>query len=66
MTEEAVSMDELIAAREALIVSVVGDMPDGQQQCLDGLERGEPDSLLAIAAAALVRRLEEVSVGNRA
>jgi hypothetical protein len=52
MTEEAVSRDELIIAREAVIVSAVEDVPDGHRQFLAGFERCEPDgSLLGIAAA---------------
>jgi hypothetical protein len=43
MTEEPVSRDELIAAREALIAEIVGKMPDAHRQFLVSFERGEPD-----------------------
>jgi hypothetical protein len=43
MTKEAVSRDELIAAREALIVDIAGNMPDHHRRFLVSFERGEPD-----------------------
>ena len=53
MTEEAVSRDELIAAREALIVEIVGNMPDAHRRFLVSFERGEPDwALLDVQGAA--------------
>jgi predicted nucleotidyltransferase component of viral defense system len=42
MTEEQVSRDELIAAREALIAEIVGRMPDSHRRFLVSFERGEP------------------------
>ena len=53
MTEEPVSRDELIAAREALIAEIVGKMPDSHRQFLVSFERGEPDwTLLDVPGAA--------------
>ena len=43
MTEEPVSLDELIAAREAIIDAIVGDMPEDHRRFLIGFERGEPN-----------------------
>lgn len=42
MTEEPISLDELIAAREAIIDAIVGDMPDDHRRLLLSFERGEP------------------------
>jgi predicted nucleotidyltransferase component of viral defense system len=53
MTEEAVSRDELIAAREALIAEIVERMPDSHRKFLVSFERGEPDwALLDVPGAA--------------
>jgi predicted nucleotidyltransferase component of viral defense system len=53
MTEEPVSRDELIAAREALIAEIVGNMPDSHRQFLISFEHGEPDwTLLGVPGAA--------------
>jgi predicted nucleotidyltransferase component of viral defense system len=53
MTEEQVSRDELIAAREALIAEIVGRMPDSHRRFLVSFERGEPDwALLDVPGAA--------------
>jgi predicted nucleotidyltransferase component of viral defense system len=53
MTEELVSRDELIAAREALIAEIVGKMPDSHRRFLVSFERGEPDwALLDVSGAA--------------
>jgi predicted nucleotidyltransferase component of viral defense system len=46
MTEEPVALDELIAAREALIEEIVGRMPDFHRRFLVSFERGEPDWVL--------------------
>lgn len=52
MTEEAVNLDQLLAAREALIKAIVGDMPDEHRQFLVSFERGEPDwPLLGVPSA---------------
>ena len=49
MTEEPVALDELLEAREALIATIVGDMPEQQRRFLVLFERGEPDwSLLPL------------------
>jgi hypothetical protein len=53
MTEQAVSRDELIAAREALIAEIVGKMPDAHRRFLISFERGEPDwALLGVPGTA--------------
>jgi predicted nucleotidyltransferase component of viral defense system len=53
MTEDLVSRDELVAAREALIVDIVGGMPDAHRSFLISFERGEPDwSLLDVPGAS--------------
>ncbi len=53
MTEEPVALDDLIAAREAIIADVVGKMPKAHRQFLTLFERGEPDwALLGLPAAA--------------
>jgi hypothetical protein len=46
MTAEPVSLDDLIAAREALIDIMVTRMPEQQRRFLVSFERGEPDWLL--------------------
>jgi predicted nucleotidyltransferase component of viral defense system len=52
MTEETVSRDELIAARETLIAEIVGRMPDSHRRFLVSFERGEPDwALLDVPGA---------------
>ncbi len=43
MTQEPVSLDELIAAREALITIIVDDMPTAHREFLIGFKSGEPD-----------------------
>jgi predicted nucleotidyltransferase component of viral defense system len=53
MTEEPVSREELVAAREALIADIVGKMPDAYRKFLISFERGEPDwNLLGVPGAA--------------
>ena len=52
MTDLAVSRDELIEAREALIADIAGGMPDAHRQFLLSFERGEPEwALLDVAVA---------------
>jgi predicted nucleotidyltransferase component of viral defense system len=52
MTEEAVTREELIAARVALVKEIVGNMPDEHRKFLLSFERGEPDwKLLGIPDA---------------
>ncbi len=43
MTRHPVELDDLLAAREALIDEIVGAMPDAHRQFLLAFERGEPD-----------------------
>jgi predicted nucleotidyltransferase component of viral defense system len=51
-TEQPVSIDELVAAREALIEDIVGAMPDSHRQFLLSFERGKPDwALLDVPGA---------------
>lgn len=53
MTEQPVSGDELIAAREALVAEVVGKMPTAHRQFLLSFERGAPNwALLGVPGAA--------------
>jgi predicted nucleotidyltransferase component of viral defense system len=53
MTEEPVVLEELIAAREALIAEIVGRMTESHRQFLVSFERGEPDwALLGVPGAA--------------
>lgn len=52
MTAEPVSLDELVATREALIDLAVRQMPEPHKRFLVSFERGEPDwALLDVAAA---------------
>jgi hypothetical protein len=53
MSDKPVSLDELLATREALIADIVGKMPKDHRQFLVSFERGEPDwALLGLPAAA--------------
>ena len=53
MTAEPVHIDELIAAREALIASIVGQMNEAHRRFLISFERGEPDwALLGVSIAS--------------
>lgn len=53
MTERPVELDELLAAREATIETVVGKMPDEHRRFLASFEQGEPDwALLGVGHAA--------------
>uniref|UniRef100_UPI003209E13D nucleotidyl transferase AbiEii/AbiGii toxin family protein n=1 Tax=Bradyrhizobium sp. Oc8 TaxID=2876780 RepID=UPI003209E13D len=53
MTDEAVTLKELIQEREVLITDVVGSMPDPHKQFLLSFERGEPDwKLIELPSAA--------------
>jgi hypothetical protein len=52
MTAGAVSLDELLAAREALIADIVGGMSAAHRRFLVGFERGTPDwTMLAVPGA---------------
>jgi predicted nucleotidyltransferase component of viral defense system len=53
MTEKDVALEDLLAAREALVDDVVRKMPDDHRHFLIGFERGDPDwSLLGLPEAA--------------
>jgi predicted nucleotidyltransferase component of viral defense system len=53
MPREPVPLDELLAAREAMIAIMVGDMPEDHRQFLIGFKRGEPNwALLGIPEAS--------------
>ena len=43
MTDKPVSIEELVAAREALIDNIVGKMPEEHRRFLLSFERGKPD-----------------------
>ncbi len=53
MTDEAVSLETLYAAREALHAQIVGDMPLEHRRFLQSFKSGEPDwALLGVPEAA--------------
>ena len=53
MTENPIAIEELVAAREAMITGIVGKMPASHRKFLISFERGEPDwNLLGLPAAA--------------
>lgn len=53
MTAEPVTLAELYAARDALILNVVGQMPEAHRRFLISFEEGEPDwDLLGVPRAA--------------
>lgn len=53
MTRDPVELADLLAARAALIKSIVGDMPADHRKFLISFERGEPDwNLLGVPNAA--------------
>ncbi len=74
MVNEAVTLDELLKARENLILEVVGKMPEQHRRFLISVKRGEPDwALLDLPGAkdlpAVRWKLENVaklSVAKRA
>jgi predicted nucleotidyltransferase component of viral defense system len=52
MTTAPVSLADLVAAREALVGSILGGMPKAHRRFLVGFKKGEPDwSLLDVAGA---------------
>ncbi len=52
MTNDAVTIDELVKAREQMIAEIVGKMPVDHRKFLLGLKRGEPDwKLLGVPGA---------------
>jgi predicted nucleotidyltransferase component of viral defense system len=74
MTTEAVALDDLIAARETLIASISGEMPESHRRFLLDFKRGTPDwELLGVPGASelpAVRwkqiNLDKLSTENRA
>ncbi|ACK50919.1 Domain of unknown function DUF1814 [Methylocella silvestris BL2] len=53
MTTKPVALDELLAAREALIATMAGGMPKAHKEFLLAFKRGEPDwNLLSIPGAS--------------
>lgn len=52
MTNEAVTIDELLKAREQMIAEVVGKMPTDHRKFVLGFKRGEPDWKLLGAPGA--------------
>lgn len=42
MADEAGTLEELLEVREALIVGIVGNMPDGRRRFLVSFERSSP------------------------
>ena len=53
MTDKPVSLKELTDAREALVLNVVGEMPDAHRRFLLSFERGQPGwTLLNVKGAA--------------
>lgn len=53
MTAEPVSLGDLIEARQAMLDSLIGGMPDHHRAFLIGFEQGEPDwSLLTVSHVA--------------
>lgn len=43
MTEEDITLDDLLAARTDLVRAIVGDMPEAHRRFLISFERGEPE-----------------------
>lgn len=74
MTEEPVSLKELIEEREILIAEAVGNMPEAHKKFLLGFERGKPDwSLISSPDAAKLpaikyrqQNLDKLSAKERA
>jgi predicted nucleotidyltransferase component of viral defense system len=53
MTDKPILLKELTDAREALVLKVVGEMPDAHRRFLMSFERGQPDwALLNVKGAA--------------
>jgi len=53
MTREAIGIEDLLTAREAMVAEIIGSMPDTHREFLLAFERGEPVwSALALEAAA--------------
>jgi predicted nucleotidyltransferase component of viral defense system len=73
MPREAVTLDELREAREAIIAQIVGDMPESHRRFLAGFKRGEPEwSIVGISGQDLPavrwkqQNLDKLSVEKRA
>ena len=74
MTVAQVYLDDLIAAREAMIAEIVGQMPTEHRRFLVSFEKGQPDwALLAIPDAAALpavrwrqQNLDKLSAAKRA
>lgn len=74
MTRDPVELTDLLAARAALIKSIVGDMPADHRKFLICFERGEPDwDLLGVSNAAELpavrwrqQNLDKLSADKRA
>ncbi len=69
MVDAPVTLDQLIAVREALINEIVGNMPDEHRRFLVSFERGDPDwSLLEVAGVselpAVKWRLQNLEQAN--
>jgi hypothetical protein len=73
MTAEPVVLDDLISARESLITSIAGQMPEAHRRFLLGFKQGAPDwDLLGVPGASelpAVRwkqiNLDKLSAENR-
>ena len=53
MTSKPVLLDELLAARAALVTEMVGNMPEAHRRFLISFEKGDPEwPLLGIEGAA--------------
>jgi hypothetical protein len=74
MTEQPLTLDELLDARERLIATITGDMPEAHRDFLLSFERGIPDwpllGLDGIAALPAVQwrqqNLDKLSASRRA
>jgi len=74
MTENPVTLDELLEARERLIAAITGDMPEEHRKFLLSFERGEPDwALLGLDGIASLpavqwrqQNLDKLSADKRA
>lgn len=52
MTDKSVSLEELVAARKALVADIIGKMPDKHRRFLVSFERGAPEwGLLGVEGA---------------
>ncbi|WP_050402916.1 MULTISPECIES: nucleotidyl transferase AbiEii/AbiGii toxin family protein [Bradyrhizobium] len=74
MSRDPVELADLLAARAALIKSIVGDMPDNHRKFLISFEKGQPNwDLLAVPGAADLpavrwrqQNLDKLSANKRA